>query len=380
MYQEPNATIEHTKIKCINCAGNLKYDPSKTSLVCEYCGTINEMPSLPQDFEIQEIDLESFLQEQKTNIAVQQTIITVSCTNCAAATTLPPNVSSSNCPFCDTPLIVQNATTHQVIKPKYLLAFQNTQKNAHQLFKDWAGTLWFAPNDLTQKLKDAEKMRGVYIPYWTYDAQTDTAYTGQRGDDYFETEYIRDENGNSQAVTVTKTRWRSVSGRVDKFFDDVLVHASNSLPQEYVAELEPWDLEELKPFDEMYLAGFITETYQIDIKKGLDVAKDIMEGGIRYAINRDIGGDHQTILSMRTNYYDTTFKHILLPIWISAYRYKDKVYRFMVNGRTGEVQGERPYSVWKIVFLSIAVIAVIAALLYLYSENNDGGHVRYRRR
>ena len=138
------------------------------------------------------------------------------------------------------------------------------------------------------------------------------------------------------------------SGHVDNLFDDVLVVASKSLPREYVEKLEPWELQNLVPFNESYLSGFKTESYQIDLKEGFDDAKIKMDERIRAAVCSDIGGDHQRIHTLNTIYNNITFKHILLPIWISAYQYKEKVYRFLINGLTGEVQGERPYSWIKI--------------------------------
>ena len=168
--------------------------------------------------------------------------------------------------------------------------------------------------------------------------------------------------------TVTKIRWNNVSGHVDNIFDDVLVVASKSLPQEYVEKLEPWELENMLPFNEGYLSGFKTESYQVDIKEGFDNAKIKMDERIRASVCRDIGGDHQRIHTLNTVYNNITFKHILLPIWISAYMFKDKVYRFLINGRTGEVQGERPYSWIKIAAVSILAAAIILVILVLANK------------
>jgi len=88
-----------------------------------------------------------------------------------------------------------------------------------------------------------------------------------------------------------------------------------------------------------------------------------MREGIRRTVRRDIGGDEQRIMSMRTQWEDLKFKYILLPVWVASFRYRDKVYRFLVNARTGEVQGERPYSAWKITFLVLAILAVIATIV-----------------
>jgi len=221
--------------------------------------------------------------------------------------------------------------------------------------------LWFAPNDLKKYADTTDKLNGMYIPYWTYDSETESSYSGERGTNYTTTEsYTAFENGKSvtRTRTVTRISWTYVSGTVNNSFDDILVLASNSLPEKYTNALEPWDVENLTAYSDKFLSGFRTESYQVDVKSGFEKSKVIMEAGIRNSICSDIGGDHQRIGSVNTTYNNITFKHILLPVWLSAYRYHEKVFRFMINGRTGEVQGERPYSTIKIVLAVLAVIAI----------------------
>ena len=83
--------------------------------------------------------------------------------------------------------------------------------------------------------------------------------------------------------------------------------------------------------------------------------QDLIDDGIR----QQIGGDDQRIDKMHIVHNDISFKHILLPIWISAYQYKKNTYHFIINGRNGDVQGQRPYSAIKIAFAIFAVIFVI---------------------
>jgi hypothetical protein len=135
-----------------------------------------------------------------------------------------------------------------------------------------------------------------------------------------------------------------------------------------VNELEPWDLPELVGYNDSYLAGFVTESYQTQLKEGFDEAKERIRPVIETTVRADIGGDVQQIHSVNTSYNDITFKHILLPLWISAYRFEDKVYRFTVNARTGEVQGERPYSAWKIFFFVLTILAVVGGAIWFFSK------------
>lgn len=351
-------------IKCKDCGANLKYLPGTPYLNCEYCGAKNEIDVAPT--EIIENDFESFLNE-KAHQEDKQEISTVKCENCAASTTLPNNVTSCTCPYCDTPLVIKNATTSKIIKPSYVLPFKVERKKATEEFVKWAGSLWFAPN----KLKDyaahsAEKLNGLYMPYWTYDTKTITSYSGMRGVYYYITETYTDSQGKTQTRQVRRTNWFPTSGTVYNDFDDVLVVSSKSLPEKLADDLEPWDLQELTTYNDKFLSGFITESYQVDIKAGFDRAKDKMQPLIKSSINSDIGGDEQQITSMNPIYNDITFKHILLPVWLSSYRYNDKVYRFLVNARTGEVQGERPYSAIKITLFVLSILAVIGGLIYYF--------------
>jgi len=349
---------------CMNCGADLKYKPGTVNLKCEYCGAENEIPQL--DIKIEELDFNAYL-DKKSESSEQISVHVVKCENCGASSTLDPKIKSSGCPYCAVPLIISSAHDEMMLQPKSILPFKIEKKDAQSEFSKWVNKLWFAPNDMKKAGLSFDNFKGIYIPYWTYDSNTDSSYTGQRGTYYYITEtYTTTVNGKSVTKTrqARRTRWSSVSGQVARQFDDVLTVASKSLPDKYIYALEPWDLKNLLPFDNKYLSGFITEKYQIDLKEGFEIAKGIMDGIIRDDIRRDIGGDEQRIFQVGTNHKDITFKHILLPVYVSAYRYKNELFRFLVNARTGEVQGERPYSWLKISLAVIAGLSLIAVIYY----------------
>jgi DNA-directed RNA polymerase subunit RPC12/RpoP len=350
---------------CTNCGADLKYKPGTEHLNCEYCGANNEIPQIEGD--IEELDFHEFLAKKAES---EETIVEsfVKCENCGASSTLEPNVTSALCPYCSTPMVVEHASDEKVIQPKSLLPFKLDNNSAKGEFKKWVKKLWFAPNDLTKAVLNFDHFKGIYIPYWTFDTDTITNYIGQRGEHYYVTEtYETTEDGKSVTNTkqVQKTRWHSARGNVQKFFDDILTVATKSLPEKYIYKLEPWDLENLVPFDKNYLSGFITEKYQIELGEGFEIAKGIADPEIRSLIKRDIGGDEQRITSMKTNYNDIKFKHLLLPVFVSAYKFKDKLYQFLVNGRTGEVQGQRPYSWIKIALTGISIATIVAIIVFV---------------
>ncbi len=368
--EEEKVAETNKEIKCNGCGSNLQFKPGTDSLSCQYCGTLNKIEVAK--VEIEEIDFETFIAD-KIHAEETQSVTAVKCTSCGAATTLKPNVTSDSCPYCDTPLIVKDAITSNIIKPKYVLPFKITRTKADDQFNTWLKSLWFAPSDLIAKVSgNTKKLDGVYMPFWSYDAETLSHYDGSRGDNQivYVTRTVN-VNGSSEVQQVPETRvtWFPVSGSVNNSFDDVLVCASKSLPEDLIKNLEPWDLHELVAYDDRFLSGFVTESYQIDVKNGLEKAKNYMMPEINQTIKRDIGGDHQRISDVDVNYSDITFKHILLPVWISAFRYNDTVYRFTINARTGELVGKRPYSTMKILLTVAGVLAVIVGLYLILKKD-----------
>ncbi len=363
---DKSADINH-QLNCKDCGAVLLYSPGTQKLACQYCGAQNEILSSSDKIEIKETDYQDFI-NNKIHQEQKQTIHTVKCNNCGAATTLKPNITSDNCAFCASPLVIQNGTTSTIIKPSYVLPFKVDDKNAHTAFNNWLNSLWFAPNDLKKYASLNEKLKGMYMPYWTYDTHTTTNYQGERGDYYYTTERRQvSVNGKTEwkDVQVKHTRWSFKSGTVQKTFDDVPVLASHSLPNETTRSLEPWDLKNLVPYHDGFISGFQSECYQVEVTDGFETAKRVMSTTIENAVRSDIAGDEQRIGSLNTSYEAITFKHILLPIWISAYRYNGKVFRFIINGRTGKLEGERPYSWIKIISL-IVLIVLISAMLFYY--------------
>ncbi|WP_338039144.1 hypothetical protein [Maribacter litopenaei] len=196
---------------------------------------------------------------------------------------------------------------------------------------------------------DPEGLHGLYVPYWTFDANLYASYQGQRGDYYYETQTYNSDKGK-RTRQVRKTRWIYASGVVEGFVDDILINASKRKRSDIPQKVAFWNLKDLVVFNTKYLSGFVTEKYTVSLKEGhhqsFQEAKNIAYNWIR----RDIGGDTQRIANADIKLSNETFKHILLPIYISSYRYSGKDYNFYINGQTGTVSGSRPYSFGKYSF------------------------------
>ena len=356
---------------CEHCGASLHYDPHASRLKCPYCGTENDIP-VATGAVIQEHDYRSALDAARREQFETEHLV-VRCPSCAAETTFGANVTATACAFCGSPL-VRTTETRKWIKPEAVLPFRITQNDAEKVFREWLGTLWFAPNALKKQARHEHGLKGVYLPAWTYDSNTVTQYQGRRGEYYYEEHWVTVPDGRGgtrqERRQQQKIRWYPASGTVYNRFDDVLVMASTTLPREYTENLEPWDMPNLVPYQDDYLSGFQSESYQVKLEDGFGEARLQMKPVIESTIHRDIGGDVQDILSAETEYQNITFKHILLPIWMSGYRFQGKTYRFLVNGRSGEVQGERPWSGFKIAFLVIVVL-IIVFLIFTLSQQSS---------
>ncbi|OYU19580.1 MAG: primosomal protein N' (replication factor Y) - superfamily II helicase [Rhodobacteraceae bacterium PARR1] len=358
-------TESQTRWPCAQCGSDLRFKPGATEMRCDHCGHVQAIPDQPKERKARalgEIDLARGLADDLAPAEMQVVRVTP-CPNCGAQVEFKGATHATECPFCATPVAIDTGTERK-IKPQAVLPFVLNEGQARQAMTDWLGKLWFAPNGLQEYARKGRALAGLYVPYWTFDADTRSRYSGQRGDHYYETRTVT-RNGKTETEQVQRTRWTNVSGRVSRQFDDVLVLASQSLPRTYTDNLAPWDLSQLTAYSPDYLAGFTAEGYTVGLADGHSIGREVMSGVIDQDIRRDIGGDDQRVDNVDTDWSDETFKHVLLPIWMAAYKYNDKSYRFVVNGQTGKVQGERPYSAWKIAAAVVLGLVVAGAIFYV---------------
>jgi ribosomal protein S27E len=367
MPDAPAPDIQEHRFPCDQCGADTRFAPGESQLSCDHCGHTQDIEGTGHSAgAIKELDFNTALNAKLPEAEIEETRV-LSCPNCAAQVEMGEAEQATECPFCATP-VVTGTGTHRHIKPKAVLPFALDERSARSAMTDWLGSLWFAPNGLQDYARKGRKLQGIYVPYWTFDADTKTSYDGERGTVYYENKTVM-RDGKRTTVRVAKVRWRRASGRVDRWFDDVLVLASKSLPKKYTDALEPWDLSALEPYSPEFLAGFRAEGYTIELKDGFNEARVKMDRVIERDVKFDIGGDRQRIHRLDTTVQDVTFKHILLPVWLAAYKYRGKTYRFVVNGATGRVQGERPYSAWKITFAVIVGLILAAAIGYGVAMN-----------
>lgn len=357
---------------CKGCGGTTEYSPETQSLKCLYCGLETDIDNEAQTVvENDYLEWKARFEEHKAEQAGQAAeedealcgdggaaaLYAVTCKQCGATTNSGQNSMAHNCPFCGTPLVVEDAKLDLFWSPNYVVPFAFGEAGCSERFKKWMKGKWFAPEKVRRNTSlSTSRFNGVYIPYWTYDAQVETDYRGERGDEYRE----RDSNGNTRTVV----RWSSASGHVSRFFNDILVPAVSSLDREVLFQVKDLKESDYRPFHYAYLAGFVTQTYTIDFVEGAEDAYKIIEAQVETDIKRDIGGDRQRIHWMDMDIQDRRFKLLVVPLWISSYKHKEKVYQVVINGLTGKVYGKFPISAWKVLLVVLLVIGLFVLLYY----------------
>lgn len=357
---------------CRQCGAQLVFDITKQKLACPSCGfeadidTTGLAPPEERDFQRTVQQIRSFAASADAAPQVQGEKEIV-CQNCGGHTTFTGTLTATRCPYCATPIQrddVHDAPSRLIVDG--VLPFQVDKKRATEQIEKWINSRWFAPTEF-KKYNEKGSFTSVYAAYFTFDSETRTAYTGQRGDTYT----VTVGSGENQR-TETRIRWTPRSGVVGNTFDDIAVLANDGFDLKRVKALEPWPTQQASPFSAEYVAGHLCRTYDHDVEACYPAARSEMDRAIEQTVRRDIGGDQQRISSLDTRHLTLTFKHLLLPIWLLTVVYEGKPFQVFINGVTGEVQGDRPWSKVKIALAVIAALIVIIAIVVAYSASQGG--------
>lgn len=358
--------VEAHSFECPNCGATLVYEAESEKMACDYCDSEHEVQNRGEG-DLQGLR-ERALQELFEARPHQRLpgARALECEQCGASTTIAEGSATGRCAFCASEMVRERDSKDQ-LAPSALIPFKVEKERAARLFKEWVGGLWFRPNDL-KKMAQVAAIDGVYTPYFTFDAQAESRWRADSGTYYYEEESYRDAEGKNRTRQVRKTRWQPAQGHRRDSYDDVLVCGSKGLETELVRRLEPYGTRtELVAYQAEFLAGWRAEEYGLAPQEAWNRARKDIENTEYRACGSEIPGDTHRDLQVSTRLEQVTWKHVLLPVWIAAYRYQGNSYRFLVNGETGEVSGESPLSWWKI-FFTVALL-----LFFVLTVAGSGG-------
>jgi hypothetical protein len=366
----PDATAQK-KFSCPSCGGEAQWNPAKKALVCPFCGTVSpaQVELSPSGNEVVvEHDLVAALRGIPDSArGWQADRVSVKCQSCQAISVFDAKNVGQRCDFCGSTALVPYEEIKEAFRPESVLPMKLSNDQVRDSIRQWYGSRWFAPN----KLKDAaltDTVKGLYIPYWTFDAQVHGEWTAESGYYYYETETYRDGNGNMQTREVQKVRWVPSSGALDHFFDDELVPASRGVQEAMLRKIEPFPTTtDLVPYNAGYLSGWVVERYQIDLVAAAQEAREEMDAAMERLCAAEVPGDTQRNLQVENDYSGQTYKHILVPIWLLTYNYGMQNFQVVINGYTGAIAGKYPKSWVKILFAVLGGLA-LAGLIALIAS------------
>jgi Zn finger protein HypA/HybF involved in hydrogenase expression len=359
------------KFSCPSCGGESQWNPAKQALVCPFCGTVSpaqtELAATGEQV-IVEHDLVTALRGiPDSQRGWQAEKMSVKCQSCQAISVFDAGRVGQRCDFCGSTALVPYEETKDAFRPESLLPMNLAENQVRDIIRRWYGTRWFAPN-LLKRSAFTDIVKGLYIPYWTFDAQVHADWTAESGYYYYVTETYQDANGKTQTRQVQKIRWEPSSGSLDHFFDDELVPASRGVKPEMLRRVEPYPTKELVPYKPGFLSGWVVERYQIDLVAAAKEARDEMDAEMERMCAARVPGDTHRNLQVETDYSGQTFKHILTPLWLLTYNYGKRNFQVVINGYTGAIAGKYPKSWLKITFAVLAVLAAVGLFL-LFSQH-----------
>jgi predicted RNA-binding Zn-ribbon protein involved in translation (DUF1610 family) len=356
------------KHPCAACGAQAEWNPSRQRLVCPFCGTETPYQVDTDTGKIQELDLAAALRSLPDEQRGWQTERrSVQCQSCKAVMVYDPARVGQNCEFCGSPALVDYQEIKAPIRPQSLLPFKVNAAQVRERMHEWYAARWFAPNALKKRAR-VDQVKGVYLPFWTFDAHADCPWTAEAGYYYYVTENYTDNQGKRQTRQVRRVRWEPASGRVRHFFDDEPVCGSHGVSADLVRGIEPFPTKELVPYDTAYLAGYVVEHYQVVLFDAAQRARERMSDHLRDLCSREVPGDTQRNLQIFPSYSGETFKHILVPAWLLTYTYGRRLFQVVANGYTGAIAGQYPKSPWKIAG-AVLVILVIVAIVLVLAQN-----------
>jgi hypothetical protein len=351
------------KYPCAACGAQAEWHPGRQILACAFCGTEAPFVIEAGTGAIVELDLVQALRElpdDERGWAAERR--TVQCQSCRAVSVFDPERVGQNCDFCGSPKLVDYREIKAPIRPGSVLPFSVGESDVRERIRQWYAGRWFAPSALKRRAL-VDRVHGVYIPYWTFDAHAECPWQAEAGHYYYTTQSYRDKDGRTKTRQVRHTRWVPASGRITHAFDDEPVPGTRGIPHDLLKLVEPFPFADLVPYDTAYLSGFVVEHYQVVLVEAAEASRGSMRRQLEAMCAAAVPGDTHRNLRIQPSFSGQTFKHILVPVWVLAYAYAGTIYQVVVNGRSGRMAGRYPKSPWKIALLILAILIVVLVVI-----------------
>ncbi len=356
-----NAPAAPVTFTCPQCGAATRFDVSAGGVACEYCGYTapTRAAAIGQRAAEQEFTLDVLAQAVQGWGTPRKAL---HCDQCGAELSVGEQDLSATCPFCASNKVNLRTAPSDALRPRFLVPFKIQPAELRTRAAAWLGKGWFHPDTLSQSAI-MERFSGVYLPYWTFDASIHSRWEAEVG--YERSERYFDA-GDKTWKTRTVIDWRWEHGEADTLVDDLLVPGTGNLSAVLLDRLQPFDLAALTDYAPDFLAGWGAQTYNKPLPDCWETAKGLMRSRAQGDCRARIRSAHVRNLSISADFADEAWRYVLLPVYVAAYRFEDKVYRVMVNGQTGLLAGQKPVAWWK-VWLAVAALLLPGLVVGLIS-------------
>lgn len=316
------------QFRCVNCGGNVVYDPKSRNMLCISCNSVNSEEIVKQE--------DSY-----------------SCPSCGGILTVNDFTSATKCEFCGAYNIIDEKITYPY-GPDLVLPFRFTKDQATELLRKEFKDKLFCPSDFLSQ-RTLENLEGDYVPFWLYSYATHALWDG------IGTKVRTWTRGNTEYTETSKFQ---VYREININFKQIPVDASVPMPDAVMDLLEPYQYEDLENFQPKFMSGFKAETYNQPPDQLESRAKTKADRDTESWLNSSMTGYNSlTPTRKEIRHKPTAREFAMMPVWKYVYRYRNTNYEYYINGQTGKVYGKLPKSTGKIIFSGSTLFVGLLLLL-----------------
>jgi ribosomal protein S27AE len=352
-------TPDRQDFLCPRCGASTAYSPDAGSVTCSHCGYLQENHAVVVGDSAEESEFTlNTLRSQIRGWGKDRREL--HCQSCGADISLAPNDLSASCSFCGSNQVINRVPSQEGLRPNFLIPFKFNLTDCQLKAQEWLGRGWMHPTDLSSAATSVQ-FKGMYLPYWTFSASISADWKAEVG-------YERTESYYDSASHTTHTRtvidWRWEDGRIGLPVENMMVTGTQSASALLLDKVSPFPLGDLVAYNPEFLAGWQAKSYDIPLQPAWETGKSRMREMAKDACMQDIPTSHVRNFAMSADFADETWRLILVPVYLSAYRFQEKSYQVLVNGQTGMVAGQKPVAWWK-VWLAILALLLPGTILGL---------------
>lgn len=344
--------------KCPCCGGGIEFNSQSQNMKCPYCDTEFEVDAIKEFNELSQPEEDDFSwnnPDSRWSAEEQDGMKVYSCENCGGQIVADETTSASACPYCDSP-IVMSGQFEGGLKPDLIIPFKIDKEGAKEALKNFMKGKFLLPRNFADENR-IEEIKGVYVPYWLFDCEADAKLN-------FKATKTRSWRSGDYAYTETKYYMIIRSGDIS--FDKVPVDGSNKMPDSLSEAIEPFNYNDCKEFLPAYLAGYLSDKYDVDAEASQPRANERIKTSTLQEFKNTVNG-YDSVIPEKVNIKlkNGKIRYALLPVWMLNTKYKGEMYKFSMNGQTGKFVGNLPADWGKLWKLFAAITAGVGALAFV---------------